>query len=763
MESEKIEFRSLLRALRIRKGPTWKQPVMADALGFSHRLYVAWENGESVPSTKKLRRIADYFKLNREYEEELYRAAAQAPPRIHNFPFSQNTFFTGRETHLERLSKLLQESGTVEITQSVGISGLGGIGKTQLALEYAYRHYPKVYLTVLWVNAADGTTLQASYDSIAKLLELPERDEREADKRVQAVKRWLEEHTSWLLVMDNADDLQLARSFLPSKPLGHVVFTTRSQIVRDSNIAVQIQLEEMTLEEGLLFLLQRSGVIQGETTLAAVDSKVRESAQQLVELLGKHPLALDQAGAYIEETGVSIADYIQLYQEEHSFLLNKNSPDPPGTNYHPETVVATVRLSFRKACIRYPAAEDVLYFCSFLQPDAMPEEVFYQADSLKLDAKSFNAVMAALRRYSLIKRNAQEKILSMHRLVQSVLRDGITPDLRKQWQERVARALNAAFPEVDFEEWAKCGRLLPHAVICMTWEKHEQYFISEASDLLNKAGTYLIERGQYSDAEPLLMHALLIRRRLLGEDHLDIARTLNNLASLYRRQGKYDEAEPFYRQALTIREKLLGTEHPETARSLNNLAIFYQSQKEYKQAESLYQRTIAIYELHLGSDHPDVARTLNNLAILYKDQGKYEEAELVYQRTIAIYERHLGMEHPDIARTLNNLAVLHVYQGKYEQAELLYQRALSIREKCLGADHPATAISLYRLATLYQHTGNYKEAEALFQRTLSIQEQLLELTHPDTLATRKSYSTLLRTMGHDAEAVALERNDEPTV
>jgi len=803
MESEKIEFRSLLRALRIRKGPTWKQPVMADALGFSHRLYVAWENGESVPSVKKLRRIADYFKLDKEDEEELYRAAAQAPPRIHNLPFSQNPFFTGREMHLEQLGKHLQETGTVEITQSVSISGLGGIGKTQLALEYAYSHYPKVYLTVLWVNASDGAMIQASYDSIASLLELQESDERELDKRVQAVKRWLETHTNWLLIMDNADDLQLARSFLPVKPLGNVVFTTRSQIVRDSNIAIQIKVEEMTSEEGLFFLLRRSGMIQDETTLDAVGSKVREAAQQLVELLGRHPLALDQAGAYIEETGVSVADYIQLYQEENSFLLDKGGP--PGNSYHPETVVATVRLSFRKTCMLYPAVEEVLYFCSFLQPDAMPEEVFYQADSLKLDAKSFNAVVVALRRYSLIKRNAQEKILSMHRLVQAILGDGMSIEDRKLWRERVMRTVHAAFPDVDFKDWKQCGRLLPHALVCATWTEEELTPTVEVSDLFHRAGTYLDERAQYTEAEQVLTRAISIRERYLGPDHPDTAQSLNNLGWLYDHLGKYAQAESVHQRALKMREKQLGHEHPATAQSLNNLGVLYRHQLKYEDAEPLHRRALTIREKQLGAKHVDTAESLNNLGLLYSDMKKYEDAEPMLQRGLAVREKLLGKEHPDIAESLNNLAFLYDFQEKYAASEPMHRRALAIREKHLGPDHPNVAQSLTNLAWLCDKLKRYDEAEQLFQRTLAIdtktcgpehpyvaddlynlavlydnqrkhkqaetfylqalaiQKRQLGATHQYTKETIRKYAKLLREMGCDAKAVALERNNEPSV
>src|SRR5258706_8622871 len=226
-------------------------------LSISLRTYQGWENGERMPSNQWLYRIASFFHLTEAEADELYRTAAQVAPKIQNLPFPRNPFFTGRETYLQMLDQRIKENGGVALTQPISISGLGGIGKTQLALEYAHRCYPSVYRTILWVNAADKATLEAGYLSLADLLQLPEKNEREVDRIVRAVKTWLERHTNWLLILDSADDLQLIRSYLPTKPRGHMLLTTRSQIV--GNIAARIEVEAMESEEGLLFLLKRSG------------------------------------------------------------------------------------------------------------------------------------------------------------------------------------------------------------------------------------------------------------------------------------------------------------------------------------------------------------------------------------------------------------------------------------------------------------------------------------------------------------------------
>jgi hypothetical protein len=370
----------------------------------------------------------------------------------------------------------------VALTQPVSISGLGGIGKTQLALEYAHRYYPKVYRAVFWVSAADKATLQGSYDSLAQTLELPERHEPELDRRVQAVKRWLETHTNWLLIMDNADDLHLARAFFPVKHHGHILLTTRSQFTGKIG-ARQIEVEKMEPEEGLVFLLRRSGALQDETTPDMVAADIREAASRLVELLGGYPLGLDQAGAYIEETGVSFTDYINLYQDERRFLLSRRGLLDEGEhNEHPEAVAATINLSFQKAAEGHPMVTEILHFCAFLQPDAISEELFQYDDRFKFGTTVFNEGIAALRRYSLIKRymhkypreDTLQKVFSMHRLVQAVLIDAMSPDLQKQWRERVVRVLNAAFPAIPRDhELARCERLLTHALVCAAWTEDE--------------------------------------------------------------------------------------------------------------------------------------------------------------------------------------------------------------------------------------------------------------------------------------------------
>jgi tetratricopeptide (TPR) repeat protein len=249
---------------------------------------------------------------------------------------------------------------------------------------------------------------------------------------------------------------------------------------------------------------------------------------------------------------------------------------------------------------------------------------------------------------------------------------------------------------------------------------------------LNELAFLYKSTGRYAEAEPLYLRSLAIREQELGANHPDTATSLNNLASLYESTGRYAAAEPLYLRSLAISEKELGANHPDTAGSLNNLAGLYRSTARYAEAEPLFVRSLAISEKEVGANHPSTATSLNNLAGLYKSTARYAEAEPLYVRSLAIRDEQLGANHPDTAASLNNLAGLYESTGRYAEAEPLFVRSLTIKEQELGANHPSTATSLNNLAGLYYSTGRYAEAEPLYVRTLEILEQSLGTNHPNT-------------------------------
>ena len=210
---------------------------------------------------------------------------------------------------------------------------------------------------------------------------------------------------------------------------------------------------------------------------------------------------------------------------------------------------------------------------------------------------------------------------------------------------------------------------------------------------LNSLGGAYFFSGQYELAIRPLEKALKLRKKLLGEEHLDVAVSLNELALLYSTQGRYNEAEPLYEQSLESLKKLLGEEHLDVATSLNNLAGIYSSQGRYSEAELLYKQSLELFQKLLGEEHSTSLTILNNIAVNYLAQGKYSEAELLYEQSLELRKKILGEEHPDVATSLNNLAVLYFRQGKYSEAKLIFEEALKILEARLGINHPNTNIT----------------------------------------------------------------------
>ncbi|MBW4467288.1 MAG: tetratricopeptide repeat protein [Pegethrix bostrychoides GSE-TBD4-15B] len=277
----------------------------------------------------------------------------------------------------------------------------------------------------------------------------------------------------------------------------------------------------------------------------------------------------------------------------------------------------------------------------------------------------------------------------------------------------------------------------------------------EIATSLGRLANLYAAQGRYSEAEPLYLQALEIRRSQLGAEHPTTATSLNNLAKLYRAQGRYSEAEPLFLDALNIKRRQLGAEHPSTALSLNNLAMLYDSQGRYSEAEPLFLDALNINRRQLGAEHPDTASSLNNLAALYHFQGRYGEAEPLFLDALNIRRSQLGAEHPSTATSLNNLALLYKSQGRYGEAEPLYLDALNIRRSQLGAEHPDTAQSLNNLANLYDSQGRYSEAELLYLDALNITRSQLGAEHPDTASSLNNLGAFYVERGNFEAAIPL--------
>ncbi len=668
-----------------------------------------------------------------------------------NIPYHRNPLFTGREEVMTQLHDILHAGQVAELSQAPALSGLGGVGKTQIAVEYAYR-YQNNYQAILWLQAESRDTQLASLAQIANVLQLPERDEQEQERIVEAVKRWLEQHSGWLLIFDNVEDMTITADFLPQHYRGHLIITTRTHAMLGRS--QRIEIPKMGEEESIWFLLSRAGLLPPGMTDELITQELKDEARAIVAELGGLPLALDQAGAYIEETGCNLTRYLQLYRIKRQELLAYRGKKKD--NGHPESVTVTFLLSFEKVVQINSAAAELLRFCAFLQPDDIPEEFIPNArqllppelQELAADPLLFDDAISDLLQYSLVQRLRRQQALSVHRLVQVVLRDDMDQETQQEWAKVAIKVVQTNLPHVeDVNKWGRFQRYLPQAYVSASLIEQFHLTFVETALLLNQTGSYLHQRGQYSEAERFLQQALDIREQTLGSEHSDTADALNNLAILYDDEGKLDLAVSLLQRAASIYENTLGLDHPDTAITMNNLALLYETQGQVDLAVPLLQRSLAVCERALGLDNPITATTLNNLAFLYDAQGKLDLALPLYQQALAIRERLLGPDHPETANTLSNLSALYEAQGKADLAVPLYERALAIQERVLGPDHPSTADTLNNLAALYHHQDKLEQAEFFYKRALALCERVLGADHPNTADTLNNLAVLYREQG----------------
>ena len=680
-------------------------------------------------------------------------------PKRFQIPFLRNPYFTGRSELLTALHETLGQTGAAALNQAKAIYGLGGVGKTQTAIEYAHRYFQdqQFYEWVFWVNASE-LTLTPDFGAIATKLSLPNHETQILEEKIAAVQRWLETHDRWLLIFDNADRPDLLKPLRPRNPNGRLLLTSRSQEFDSLEIAQPIAVSDMSVTEAREFLLRR-------TEKSAEDAIEATAVDRLAQELGYLPLALEQAGAYILAKKLSFGKYLSAYRQRRLQLLEQKKPQ---TGDYPASVATTWALNFEAVQRTTPAAAELLNLSAFLASEQIPFELLERgsaelgevlAEALALatdDPLVIPELLSALTCYSLVRVETQD-CYSIHRMVQEVLRDAMDSPTKQCWIERSIEAVNQVFPSPKFEAWGKCERLVSHVqVLVSQLESYSNPPVS-MTFLLHEAGSYLYKQGRYGNAELLLLQSLEISERQLGENDINTAASLSNLGLLYRATGRYKDAEPLYVRSLKISEKCSGKYHPETAASLNNLALLYKVTGRYGDAEQLYKRSLKISERWLGKGHPNTAVSLNNLAKLYELTERYSEAQPLLERSLQINESQLGADHPDTARSLNNLAGLYNVIERYGEAEPLLLRSLEIREKQLGANHPEIAQSLSNLAKLCESTERYSEAESLHVRALEICETQLGADHPETATSLNNLAALYKSIERydDAEPLLM--------
>jgi tetratricopeptide (TPR) repeat protein len=668
------------------------------------------------------------------------------------------------------LHQQFQDGNPVQIS---AISGMGGIGKSELALQYAYQHVKSTYPGgVLWLKAREDIGLQI-LDFVRLHADLvPPTDWTILEKVRWCWKEWRDELT--LIVFDDVQQYANIEDFLPPPSSQfRTLLGSRSKFpapVRNYDIKVLSEAAAV----GLL------GSFAPDLRLR-VDADL-PTAREICLWLGYLPLGLELVGRYLaQKPDLTLVQVWERLQAKKLNALALQAADPNMTATL--GVIAAFELSWQELTTK---AQEVAARLSLFALAELPWQLV--ADCLsEWDAEKLEDLRdCELCRASLLTRTGQG-MYELHQLLREffALKLAEMPE-REEFTTKFAQVLTEVAKTIDqtvtVEQQTKLKERIPHLAAATelsrylpdddkTWcctglarfyEAQSQFTTVEswyqkaltirekesganhpdtATSLNNLAGLYR-SMGRYAEAEPLYVRSLAIIEKELGANHPNTAASLNNLAELYRSMGRYAEAEPLYVRSLAIDRVIYGDDHPEIATDLNNLAGLYISMGRYKEAAPLYMRSLAISEQELGANHRDTATSLNNLASLYDSMGRYAEAEPLYVRSLAIKEKELGANHPDTATSLNNLASLYDSMGRYAEAELLYVRSLAIREKELGANHPDTASSLNNLASLYESTGRYAEAEPLYVRAVAIAEDKLGIDHPSTQTISKNLQIL---------------------
>jgi len=654
-------------------------------------------------------------------------------PAIFNVP-QKNRNFSGRKAVLKNLHKALKTGKGVAVTQA--ISGLGGVGKTQLAIEYAYRHRGD-YLIIWWVHSEEPVQLAFDYAALAKELNLPQRDSQKQEEIIAAVKHWLEHNDGWLLIFDNARTPDDLIRFLPRGETGCVIITSRYSIW--SEVACDLPLDVMESDEAVEFLLDKTG------------QDDEKSAKKLAKELGYLPLALEHARAYICELGIPIREYLNLYKQYHIEIL-KRSKAPIG---YKGTVDTTWKISFDKVKNESKEAGDLLNLFAFLAPDNIPlgiltEGVEYLPKSLSKtvsDPLELNSALQSILKYSLIK--LHKDLVSIHRLVRAVIRSRLDKKGAKKWAKAAVEIVNYSFPEnpQDLENWPDCERLLPHALIAAEHSQKFEMAPESTGRLLNETGLYLQERGEFGEAKTAVERALAIYEATYGPDHADVAAMLSNLGLILKDLGELENARKLMERALAIDEATYGPDHPDVAILLSNFGPILQDLGQLESARELMERALAIDEATYGLDHPHVAITLSNLGLILQDLRQLENARKLMEHALTIDEATYGPDHPKVAITLSNLGLILQDLGEFESARKLMERSLAIDEATYGPDHPYVATMLSNLGLILRVLCESEDARKLTERALVIDEATYGSDHPNVAIDLNNFGMILQDLG----------------
>jgi tetratricopeptide (TPR) repeat protein len=575
---------------------------------------------------------------------------------------------------------------------------MGGVGKTELAWQYAHQHRSDYAVGIWWIAALDRVSQILIHAQRMGLLEPPETHNTDRAKVQWCYEQWLKQLPEGrrLLIFDDVADYGTIREILPQDGRFRVLLTTRERLgqpVRRLDLGV--------LKRSKAFRLLRKLV--GDDRIAAEVG----AAKVLCAWMGQLPLGIELVGRYLaNRSALQLGKLLERLEAQK--LQARAVREVPAEMPYQANLAAAFELSWQ---LLSPDAQQIGGLLGGFALAPVAHE--WVVKSLpEWDEERVEDGLAELERGSLL---TVERLLSQESQTGYLL-------------HALIRAFFAAKLETELAAGAEALRR----------------GMAQALTEVAKTIPQTVTLGDLARVQEAIPHLAVVAEGWthLLTDSVDVLWAFIGLARVAEGQSRWQDAEYWNTQCLSVSEDRFGSNHPDTAISLNNLALLYELMGRYSEAEPLYLRSLAIYEQQLGAAHPSTASSLNNLAELYNSMGRYGEAEPLYVRSLAIREQQLGAAHPSTAQSLNNLAALYRSMGRYGEAEPLYLRSLAIREQQLGANHPSTALSLWNLAALYYNISRFSEAKPLITRAVDIFERTLGEQHPHTVNARTWWQTI---------------------
>lgn len=640
--------------------------------------------------------------------------------------------------------------------QRIAVEGLGGVGKTQIALEAAYRvreKYPNC--SIFWVSAVSRTSFENSYREVAQALKISGSGGDEADIKALVKAALTKSQSRWLLIIDNIDDPELLlggadeydmREYLPSGPNGSILFTTRNHeaVVRlDILLEQTLELKEMSEAEALKML---SRAIKPKQ-MQDVHSNMR-----LLELLAYLPLAIKQASAYMARTGLSTSKYLKYYRESDESQIKFLSEDFEDRHRYGEIanpIATTWLISFGRIERNHPVAARCLKRICFLAEKDIPRSLFsYNGLEMEVDK-----AIGVLTSYAFIVERDDFEAYDIHRLVRLATLKWIGNE-RAPFVQSAIGQLAQEYPSPEHKNRDQWIRLVPHAEAALSaslqWSDRRTTAV-----VFSKVGKSYRLLGNFAAAVQMHRQALQLRTEELGPTHPDTMSSMNDLASVLVNSGEYDEAGEMHQKVLELRTQELGLGHPDTLASMNNYGNMLKEVGKPQEAGRIYQKALRHYINVSGLKDPNTLRTMNNFASALGDLGEHQESERIHREAKLLHEEVLGPKHPDTLSNLSNLGWTLSQLGRGREAEQIHRQVLQVRIEVHGVKHPETLSSMNNLADALDGMGQYAEAEKILRQTLQVQIEVQGPNHPDTLRIMKGLAGVLAKLGRPQEGESI--------